>query len=102
MRLIPRQRRGVPRLAVAALAIALATTIAVLVSGPVDVGVTTMVAVALALLARSPRSQTTVASGAEQVPWVALIGPSTTSAGRMWVRITWVAGEGPEFVTVTV
>src|SRR5437773_2289295 len=73
-------------------------TVAVLVMLPAVFAVTTMVAVAPALLARLPRLQVTVPVAREQVPWDDAADTKVTPAGRGSVRMTPVAAAGPPFM----
>src|SRR6266850_508174 len=79
--------------------VSLATTLVVFVTVPVAAGLTTMVTVALAALARVPRLQLTVVV---QVPWLGVAETNVTPAGTASVRVTPVAGDGPLLVTVSV
>jgi hypothetical protein len=85
-------------------------TLAVLVSVPGFVALTTMVMVALAPLERLPRLQVTVPSFGEffvavervQVPWVEDTELKCTVAGKASVTVTPVASCGPLLVTLIV
>lgn len=84
-------------------------TVAVLLSVPGVVVVTTIVTLALAPFARLPRLQVTVPSlGGDfdvervQLPWVEETELKWTVAGKGSVTVTPVAGCGPLFVTVSV
>src|SRR5947209_6544742 len=78
----------------------LAVTLAVLLSVPASVGVTTIVTLALLSNARFPRLQATVPLACAQVPWVDVAETNLTPAGNVSVSVTPVAAEGPLFVTV--
>jgi hypothetical protein len=82
-------------------------TVAVLVMVPAPPGVTTIVAVALALAASDPRSHRTSAEkpsfATVQVPWLAVVEPTLRlAAGIRSMSLTPDAGSGPLFVTVSV
>jgi hypothetical protein len=79
--------------------VSLAATLAVFVTVPAAVGVTTIVTVALAALARVPRLQLTAAV---QVPWLGVAETNVTPVGTASVKVTPVAGDGPLLVTVRV
>ena len=76
-------------------------TVAVLVIVPAELGRTTMVTVAEAPLARSPRAQVTVVVP-EQLPWLAVDDRALRPDGSVSVTVTPVAGFGPLLVTVSV
>jgi len=87
----------------------LAVTLAVLVSVPGVVVVTTVVMLALAPFARLPRLQVTVPSfGAGfvvdrvQVPWAGVTELKWTLFGNGSMTVTPLAFSGPLFVTLTV
>jgi molybdopterin-binding protein len=63
----------------------LPVVVAVLVSGPAAVGVTTISTVALAPLASDPRSQLTVPLEGPQVPWLGVAEAKVTPSGRVSV-----------------
>ena len=71
---------------------------AVLLSWPVDCGVTRMLAVAELPVARLPKLHVTVVVP-EHEPCVGLAETKLTPAGRGSVKIVFVAGDGPMFVT---
>src|SRR5437879_1271437 len=73
----------------------LAVTLAVLLSVPASVGVTTIVTVAVAAFARFRRVQVTVPLVCAQFPWVAVAEPNVTFGGSVSVTVTPVAAEGP-------
>src|SRR6266446_2222916 len=81
-------------------------TRAVLVSVPPAVGVTTMLRVAVAALAREPRSQPTCNSSRTvtiaQLPLLGLADTKVAPTGTSSETRTPVAAAGPTFVTVTV
>ena len=77
-------------------------TLAELVIEPAAVGVSEIVTVAEAALARVPRLHVTVPPACEQEPWLGVAEMKITPAGSVSVRITPVAVEGPPLVTVTV
>jgi hypothetical protein len=76
-------------------------TLAVLLMVPATVGVTTIVTVALAPLARVPRVQVMVLVPL-QLPWLADEETNVTPEGRVSVTATPVAVLGPLLVTVMV
>ena len=63
-------------------------------------GLTLTSAVALPLAASAPRGQVTVPDACEQVPWDGVADTNTTPTGRVSVRTTAAAPEGPAFWTV--
>ena len=79
----------------------MAATLAKLVMVPAAVGVTTMVAVALAALVKLPRLQVTILPKAEH-PGLGVAETKVTPGGSVSVRNTLVAADGPLLVTVTV
>jgi hypothetical protein len=79
--------------------VSLAATLAVFVTVPAAVGVTTIVTVDLAAFARLPRLQLTAAV---QVPWLGVAETNVTPEGSASVRVTPVTGDGPLFVTIRV
>lgn len=79
--------------------VSLAATLAVFVSVPAAVGLTTIVTVALAVFARVPRLQLTVAV---QIPWLGVTETKVTFVGTASVKVTPVAGDGPLLVTMSV
>ena len=79
--------------------VSFAATLAVFVSVPAAVGLTTIVTVALAVFASVPRLQLTVAV---QVPWLGVAETNVTPVGTVSVKVTPVAGDGPLLVTVSV
>jgi hypothetical protein len=79
-----------------------AVTLAVLVSAPTVVGVTTTVMVALAPASRLPTLQVTVPPDCVQLPAVEIAETSVTVPGRVSLTVTTVAGEGPLFVATIV
>ena len=78
-----------------------ADTVAVLLKLPAAVGVTTRVTVALALLLIVPRGQLTVLVPL-QLPWPGVAETKLTPAGKVSVKLTPVAVEGPLLVMVRV
>src|SRR5919198_2677182 len=74
-------------------------TVAVFVRVPVWVGTTTISTVAVAPLPIVPRLQVTVAVP-EQVPWLGVVELYVTFAGRVSVRVVFVAASGPRFRAV--
>jgi hypothetical protein len=86
----------------------LAVTVAVLVMvvpPAAAVGVTWIVTVALAPLARVPNAQVTVVlltGGGVQAPWLGVAETKVTFAGSVSVTVTPVAGEGPALLAVSV
>ena len=75
-----------------------ALTTVVLFNCPVACGITTMFTVAEAVFVRFPRLQVTVVVPMH-IPCVGVTGPRVTPAGNVSVTITFVAGDGPLFVT---
>ena len=78
-----------------------AVTLAVLVRSPAELGVTTMVTVALSPLARLPMAQMT-GPVPLHVPGLAEEETKLTPPGRVSVRVTWLPVEGPLLLTTTV
>jgi hypothetical protein len=72
---------------------------AVLLSCPVDCGVTRMLTIAEAPVARFPRLQVTVVVPVQGRPCVELTELKVMPAGRASVSAALVAGDGPLFVT---
>jgi len=79
--------------------VSLAAMLAVFVTVPAAVGMTTIVTVALAAFAKVPRLQLTAAV---QVPWLGVAETNVTPVGTASVKVTPVAGDGPLLVTVSV
>jgi hypothetical protein len=79
----------------------LPVTRAVLVIVPVAPGVTTIVTVAVAPLAKFPMLQVTIPPDCVQLPWLGVAVPYATLEGNVSVIVTPVAGNGPLLVTVT-
>jgi len=76
-----------------------ATTLAEFDKIPEDCGATMMLIIAVPLPGKLPRLHVTVPVP-EHVPWVGVVETKLTPAGRLSVATTFVAGEGPLFVTV--
>ena len=81
--------------------VGLPVTPAVLLKAPAELGLTTIVIVVLAPLARFPKGQVTVAVPL-QVPWLGEADTKVTPPGRRSVTVTPVALAGPLFVTARV
>jgi hypothetical protein len=79
----------------------LPVTLAVLVFVPALVGVTTIVTVAEAPLARLPRLQVTMLVPL-QLPWLGVADTKATPVGNVSVIVTPVAVAGPLLLTVIV
>jgi hypothetical protein len=79
-----------------------AAMLALLVIDPSACGLTRIVAVADAPLARLPKLQVTVPLAWEQLPWLGVAESYVAVAGRLSVRVTPLAVEEPLFVAVTV
>ena len=75
-----------------------ALTLAVLVNCPAIWGVTVMFTIAPAAFAIDPRLHVTVVVPT-QVPWVGIAETKFMPGGRASVTVTFVAGDGPLFVT---
>jgi hypothetical protein len=82
--------------------VSLAVTLTELVMVPAVVAVTTMDTVELLPLAREPRSQVTVLPDWLQLPWLGVADTKVTPEGRVSVRVTPEALQGPLLVTVAV
>src|SRR5437867_2206530 len=81
------------------LAVTTAVLVKLLSSGVDDGTATTIVTVVVALAARLPRLQVTVPPDAVQVGPAGVDDTNVTPAGRVSVRVTPVAAEGPALLT---
>ena len=76
-----------------------ALTEAVLLSWPIDCGITRMLAIAELPIARLPKLQVMVVVPEHGRPCVGLAETNVTPAGNVSVNTALVAGDGPVFVT---
>ncbi len=76
-----------------------ALTEAVLLSCPVDCGVTRILAVAELPIGRLPKLQVTVVVPRHGEPCVELAETKVVPAGNVSIKVVFVAGDGPLFVT---
>ena len=79
--------------------VSLAVTLAVFDNCPADCGCTTMFTIANEPLGKLPRLQVTVLLPLHD-PWVGVADTNVIPDGRLSVTTTFVAGDGPLFVTV--
>jgi hypothetical protein len=77
-------------------------TLALLVITSTTVGLTTILTVAVAPLARFPTLQVTVPPDRVQLPWLGVAETKATLEGNVSVTSTPVASDGPLLVTVSV